>query len=510
MSSTFAESLARGAVRDDDSFMGALARGYGLAGILDDMNARAHERDVNGRIDQILAASNGGQQDLSTLDPKLYSDRVGMEALGKVSQQLSQTGEYQNKIFNNGIQQAKNLYGLAQGYMADFKSAVDANDSQRALNIYGNMMNRMNLPYRFVQDGDGFRVYHITPEGERDMGNMSLMDVYKMTADQLNNEQMFLKGSAAYSMTNWETNQKYMADPAKWRYGVTKDGKQLAMVPQTFQKDGQMVAGFYVQGLGNRTLDQLDAAGITVAGAMGTGIPKAIAGGGRGGRRGLGGSNGGGDDGEALGQNAMTPDGKIAIPTKFLGELRSEFKGYSKDPDTKTTDYNHARFLEQMYNAQVRLNGGKLISKNDFMADMQEAEEAFMERNASKLEGMSSKQARQAFRNFYKKQLAAQLEASRGAEADGKKTDGSAKQGDQQTVAPTQPSGNANVSDERKKQNASLVQKAKTSRPQKEEPVHGRDKYDPAPSGGLLFDANRVEDPAAAKQTPDGSYRIKR
>ena len=397
MSSSIAEALARGAVRDDDSFMGALARGYGLAGILDDMNARAHEREVNGRMDQILAASNGGQTDLSTLDPKLYSDRVGMEAMGKVSQQLSQTGEYQNKIFSNSIQQAKNLFGIAQGYMTDFNAAVKAGDSQRALNIFGNMANRMNLPYRFVPEGEGFRLYHVTPDGEIDMGTMSLTDAYKKTADVLNNEQAFIKGSAAYSMTNWETNQKNFSDPSKWRYAVSKDGKQIALVPQLIERNGQMVPGFYAERLGNRTAQDLLDAGFTIGNGAGlTAAQAARATRGGGGRRGLGGSR------SQAGQPEITDDG-IKIDAKTmkgltkLADENSKVKGGAKDME-------HSTWLVEQYKKALGVSraakGGK-ISERDFIAFMQNQRKIFEKENAGELEGMSPAEINEAFRGWY-------------------------------------------------------------------------------------------------------------
>lgn len=408
-------------------------RGYGLSRILDDMHRRSEERAVNGRIDEILAASNGGQQDLTTLDPKLYSDRIGMEAMGKVSQKLSQTGEFQTKIFENGIKHAQKLYGLAQGYMTDFTKATEAGDEPRARAIMGAMVNQFNIPYRFTPEGDGFRVTHITPEGEVDAGTMSLYDAYGKIKDFVNDEKTFVKGSAAYNMTNWETNMKYMADTSKWRIGVTKDGKQLAMVPQMFSVNGQLVGGFYVEGLGNRTLQQLADAGIRVGGVTGAGLAeqqaKAAA---RAAGRGRRGSGTAGAEEQVT--TATGEGGSVKIPQSVYDKADGLFAKGATDPETKQVDSNYVAFMHNLFARSY----GKGGTARNVLATLENARRVFNKNYADKLEGKSFAEQNQLFATWYvnaMKQKAAQQKQQddKGKTAD--KPDGQ----DQKANPPKQP-----------------------------------------------------------------------
>ena len=473
----------------EDTFMGALQRGYGLSRILDDMNRRSHDREVNGRIDEILAASNGGTTDLSTLDPKYFSDRIGMEAMGKVTEQLSQTTGYQQKIFENSMNHAQDLWKLSQQYMTDFRTAlgdqekgIPANEP-RARAILGTMINQLNVPYRVVQEGDGYRVYHVTPEGEKDMGNMSMLDLYNRIKDTVSNQDTFIKGSMAYGMTNAEQNTKYFSDTSKWRLGITKDGKQLAMVPQMFERNGQLVGGFYVEGLGNRTLQELADAGITVGGVTGAGLARQYARGVGSRGRGLGGGDGSsdGEGGEQVqGQPNTDASGRIQVPEKVMKDLRSLADKNSKDKENGT-DLEHSQFFEQMYAnalAIAKKTNGKMISPRDFMAFMQQQRKEFNAENAGKLEGMTDAEKNKAFRDWYEGKFAAAASLLRS----GKKNEQSA-QTDQQAAQPQSEAPAAankpQVSEVRQKQNASLISKAQTARPKQEKPTYGRDKKDP-------------------------------
>lgn len=399
-----------------DSFMQGMQRGYGLSRIIDDMNRRSHEREVNGRIDEILAASNGGQTDLSTLDPKFYSDRIGMEAMGKVSQQLSQTGGYQAKIYENSMKQAKNLWGLTQQYMGDFQGALDAQDEPRARAILGSMVNQLNIPYRFAQEGDGYRVYHVTPDGERDMGTMSLWDAYSRVKDYVNDENAFVKGSVAYNMANYETNLANMGDTSKWRVGVTKQGKQLAMVPQTFQRNGQMVGGFYVEGLGNRTVQELLDAGITVSGLTGAGLKekldKARAKAAR-------------DKAATTEGGGQMPDGSVRIPQKVYDKADAMFAKAATDGETKQIDSNYVNFMHSL----LARSYGKGGNPRSVLANIERVRAGFDEQYADELAGMSYAQRNQFFATWYMQELNKRLQQQK---QQGKKQDGAEKPAQQQ------------------------------------------------------------------------------
>lgn len=307
-----------------DDFLSNLAAGLRVWGGVSDAY---HKRDVANRVDQIMKASNGGRGDLNALDPSLVSDGVGMEAMGQITAQLSKTGQAQNQIFQNALINANNQWKMANQYMADFDEAVKNPERQGdAANLLISMGNSMGVPYRYSMGENGrIKVTHVTPEGEQDMGDMSLVDAYKMAKGYMTSQDSFVKNSVMHNMAMSDINaQIQMAGASKWLTGIDpKTGRQVVAMPQYNLQNGAVE--YILPGGARMTADQLGKMGIQ----WGTAAQTA-----RMGLRGLGGAGGGG--GAGAGGGAGNP-ANLSLHQDTINAIKTFSTRSVTGEDGKTT-----------------------------------------------------------------------------------------------------------------------------------------------------------------------------
>lgn len=234
-----------------------------------------HEQAVRGKMDEILRATAERGGDITMVDPNMYLDRVGLEAMGRVASDLANTEAYRTKIMQNNALHAKHRFGMFQQYMADIDDAIKQGDQGRTIGLMSNMAAQSGTPYRFSPTEDGqIRVTFVTPEGEVDKGSMGMLEAYNLLKPYATNQDRFIRDSVMYGMATQEENMAYMMNPSKWRTVKDARGGQYTLIPQRIQRNGQTVPGFLVSGPGgqrNMTADEVTRAGFVAEGGGLTG-----------------------------------------------------------------------------------------------------------------------------------------------------------------------------------------------------------------------------------------------
>ena len=248
-----------------------------------DIDAAMHNRAVQGKMDEILKATAERGGDITMIDPSLYSDRVGLEAMGKVAGQMANTEAWKLKAMQNNAEQARHRFATFQQYFTDIEGAIKDGDQSRTVALMSNMASQSGTPYRFMPTEDGqIRVGFITPEGEVDKGTMSMTEAYDLLKPYATNQDRFIQDSVMYSMATQAENAEILQDPRRWKQATDGNGNQYTLIPQRIYKNGQLVSGFLVSGPGgqrNMTMEEVSRAGLLGGQglpASGGGLPKGV------------------------------------------------------------------------------------------------------------------------------------------------------------------------------------------------------------------------------------------
>ena len=240
--------------------------GLGMGSTFQQYDKIAHERAVNGKMNEILGAVRERGGDITMIDPSMYTDRVGLEAMGRVSQQLANMDEYRERAMRSLVQLAKHRHGVSKGYYDNFDSAVKEGDQPRAMSILSNLVALSGAPYKVVPQDDGtFKTFRISPEGERDLGNVSLLDMRNLIAPYMQNEKRFIHDSVLHGMAMEDENRAYFADSSKHKYVTDARGNNYTLIPSTFERNGQKMYGYSVFGPGgqrNMTMEEVTRTGL--------------------------------------------------------------------------------------------------------------------------------------------------------------------------------------------------------------------------------------------------------
>lgn len=243
-----------------ENFARGLKVGTAAGQQIGNMANAMHEREVQAKMNDILAAAGQNGGNLGALDPGMVSDVTGLEAMGRVAAALSKTGEAQNRIFSNAMSNAHNQWRMAQQYNSDFNTAVKEGREADAANLLVSMGNSLGIPYRYnynAREGT-IGIAHVTPEGEQSMGEVSLVEAGRIARQYLADQPAFLRNSVMNNMVMAERNAELQAaGPGKWIHGVDqRTGKPVVAIPQYNLNDGSL--GYYVQGVGMLRREEFD------------------------------------------------------------------------------------------------------------------------------------------------------------------------------------------------------------------------------------------------------------
>lgn len=253
-----------------NDMLSAFRTGAEIGGAFHKMDEAMHARAVQGKMDEILKATAERGGDITMLDPNMYSDRVGLEAMGRVAGQMAQTEAWKMKAMQNNAAQARQRFATFQQYFSDIEGAIKDGDQARTVALMSNMASQSGTPYRFMPTEDGgIRVGFVTPEGEVDKGTMTMTEAYDLLKPYATSQDRFVRDSVVYGMATQQENAEIMQDPRRWKQAMDRNGNQYTLVPQRIMRNGQLVSGFLVAGPGgqrNMTLDEVAQAGLAVGG----------------------------------------------------------------------------------------------------------------------------------------------------------------------------------------------------------------------------------------------------
>lgn len=232
-----------------------------------EMDAAIHENDVSSRMNDIIQATNAAGGDITMIDPKFSSDRVGLEAMGRVAKQLATTEEYKNRIMRNNIEQAHHLYGVANQYKKDIASRIEAGDQSGAFSLMGAMMQQMGTPYTLFQTDDGKMHWgYKSRDGVQDMGEADAVQLFKEMNNYLNNKGSFMKAVVMHRQAMQQQNADNWNDLSKWKTVYDKNGNPFTAIEMNIWDGDSYEPGFMVQtpkGLVEMSAQQLLASGLS-------------------------------------------------------------------------------------------------------------------------------------------------------------------------------------------------------------------------------------------------------
>lgn len=232
-----------------------------------DMDAAIHERDVSTRMNDILQAVNEVGGDITMLDPKFSSDRVGLEAMGRVAKQLSNTEEYQTRIMRNNIEQAHHLYGVISQYKNDIGDSIKSGDQQRTYSLMGAAMQQLGTPYTLFQTEDGKMHWgYKTRDGVQDKGEADPVELFQELNRYIGNKGSFIKAITMHRQAMQQENSDNWNDLSKWRTVYDKNGTPFTAIEMNVWDGDSYEPGFMVQtpnGLVEMTSQQLLASGLS-------------------------------------------------------------------------------------------------------------------------------------------------------------------------------------------------------------------------------------------------------
>ena len=376
----------------------AYRAGSEIGGTFQRIDEAMHNRAVQEKMDEILKATNERGGDITMLDPNQYSDRIGLEAMGKVTAQLANTEAYKVRIMQNNAAQARNRFSTFQQYMTDIDSAIKEGDQQRTLGLMSNMAAQSGTPYRFSPTEDGqVRVSFVTPEGISDKGTMSMIEAYNMLRPYATNQDRFIRDSVMYGMATAEDNAMVMQDPRRWRTAVDANGNQYTLVPQRIMKNGQLVPGFLVAGPGgqrNMTMDEVMQSGLNMAfpsrsRRLGTGL------------------SGGGVNARGQGLGAPSQGGGVQVSESAWKDARKAFSDFATQVDDMGNKVLNYDTLEALELAAPYFQGDSLKTIQAYRRARSAYDNALGadKEQAALVEKMTPEQRQRAFLNFFYRQI---------------------------------------------------------------------------------------------------------
>ena len=225
----------------------------------------AADGQVREREKRICAAVARAGGALDGLDPALFSDPVGIMALGgfldgylstpqgllKAREAHSKVARQQFRMLSAGLRHLERLQGqpgtLAEG-------------------IAG-LSERLNLPYkaRFNPERNAFDVFYQDRTGEKPTGrSMAVEEVMAALRDLVRQPEAFHRLYAQNALAIMSANNAYRRNPELWLYARGEDGRAVTLVPQKQPRpEGGIEVGYTLLERGKAarfvTLDELAA-----------------------------------------------------------------------------------------------------------------------------------------------------------------------------------------------------------------------------------------------------------
>lgn len=234
-------------------FLGGAAAGEKMRQVVGDMQ-------INERVKQIGDAVTQAGGSIDGIDPQLFSDPVGLRALGEYTTQYNSSHEGLQKAWKNYDQAIMRMHETATYAPQAYAQTHDPSVLDQA-------SDKLGLPYQtqYNPETQKHDVMYVGRFGLEPTGQ-------SYSSDELNNlyggivkdPKRFSQLAFQYALATMRQNEDYLRDPSKWLYD--NDGKTL-FVPRKMTTPTGFRSGYIVTDTVNKTSrfmtnEELQQAGI--------------------------------------------------------------------------------------------------------------------------------------------------------------------------------------------------------------------------------------------------------
>ena len=220
-------------------FLGGAAVGEKMRQVVGDIQ-------INDRLKQIGDAVTQAGGSIDGIDPTLFSDPVGLRALGEYTTQYNSSQEGLQKAWKNHDQAIMRLFETTTYAPQAFKQSGDPS-------ILDQASDKLGLPYQTQYNPETKRheVMYAGRFGPEATGQ-------SFTSEELSNlygglakdPKRFSQLAFQYSLATMRQNEDYLKDPSKWLYD--NDGKTV-FVPRKMMTANGFRPGYIVTDTANKT-----------------------------------------------------------------------------------------------------------------------------------------------------------------------------------------------------------------------------------------------------------------
>ena len=220
-------------------FLGGAAAGEKMQQVVGDIQ-------INDRLKQIGDAVTQAGGSIDGIDPTLFSDPVGLRALGEYTTQYNSSQEGLQKAWKNHDQAIMRMFETTTYAPQAFKQSGDPS-------ILDQASDKLGLPYQTQYNPETKRheVMYAGRFGPEATGQ-------SFTSEELSNlygglakdPKRFSQLAFQYSLATMRQNEDYLKDPSKWLYD--NDGKTV-FVPRKMMTANGFRSGYIVTDTANKT-----------------------------------------------------------------------------------------------------------------------------------------------------------------------------------------------------------------------------------------------------------------
>ena len=220
-------------------FLGGAAAGEKMRQVVADIQ-------INDRLKQIGDAVTQAGGSIDGIDPTLFSDPVGLRALGEYTTQYNSSQEGLQKAWKNHDQAIMRMFETTTYAPQAFKQSGDPS-------ILDQASDKLGLPYQTQYNPETKRheVMYAGRFGPEATGQ-------SFTSEELSNlygglakdPKRFSQIAFQYSLATMRQNEDYLKDPSKWLYD--NDGKTV-FVPRKMMTANGFRSGYIVTDTANKT-----------------------------------------------------------------------------------------------------------------------------------------------------------------------------------------------------------------------------------------------------------------
>lgn len=220
-------------------FLGGAAAGEKMRQVVGDIQ-------INDRMKQIGDAVTQAGGSIDGIDPTLFSDPVGLRALGEYTTQYNSSQEGLQKAWKNHDQAIMRMFETTTYAPQAFKQSGDPS-------ILDQASDKLGLPYQtqYNPETNRHEVMYAGRFGPEATGQ-------SFTSEELSNlygglakdPKRFSQLAFQYSLATMRQNEDYLKDPSKWLYD--NDGKTV-FVPRKMMTANGFRSGYIVTDTANKT-----------------------------------------------------------------------------------------------------------------------------------------------------------------------------------------------------------------------------------------------------------------